>query len=592
MTEHTRPAGRQKTASPLSRILRPVRGSLAIGIALQVLAAAISVVPYLSILGLTRAMAGRTLDSHAAWRWVFIYLIAVGVQAGLSGVALLVTHFADVRLQALVRLHLADHLGRLPLGWFDATGSGRVRKVVNDDVESLHQLVAHSVVEITAAIVTPVAGLALCFALDWRLGIAAVLPLILYMVTYQLLARGDMRQIMDRIAQGLARVSQAIVDYVGGVAVLKVFGRAREGSRRFRRTSDEFIEEFGGLVGPQMRAQSIALLWLAAPVVALVALAAGVWAVSQGWTDAGRVLVVGVVALSLPSTLYTVAAGNQSRSEAEEAAGRVIGLLDEPVLPQPADPQLPADASVEFRDVHFSYPPAPGAEGPGHRVINGVSLRVPSGGSLALVGPSGAGKSTLALLAARFRDVDEGAISIGGVDVRRIDESVLRSRVGVVLQTVQLPALSVAENISLGRPDATREQIEQAARAARIHDRISRLPRGYDSVIGDDALLSGGEAQRVAIARVLLQETPVLILDEATSAADPETEWEIQQALTRLVEGRTLVMIAHRLNTVRHVDVIAVVDDGRIVESGSHEELLARGGRYAQMWQTQMEVAA
>lgn len=585
--------GRLRTPSPLTRLLSPVRGRLVVGVVLEVIAALGSLAPYVAILGLTRALTGpRGVDAHAAWGWVFFYLVTVTTQSALSGVALLVTHFADVRLQARIRRQLAAVLGELPLGWFDATGTGRVRKVVNDDVESLHQLVAHSIVETTAAMVTPVVGVVFCFVLDWRLGIAAGVPMLAYMVTYQGLSRGDMRGIMAQIAEGLARVSQAIIDYVGGVAVLKIFGRSRQGSQRFRQTSDDFLGKFRSLVGPEMRAQSLALLWLAAPVVALIVLAAGIWSVSAGWTDAGRAVVVGIVALSLPSTIYTVAASNQSRSEAREAAGRIAALLDEPPLPQPSVPKNPAGAQVEFRDVRFSYPSLPGAGRSQHRVINGVNLTVPAGSTLALVGPSGAGKSTIGALTARFRDVDSGTVSIGGVDVRDMDEDTLRKTVGVVLQTVQLPSLSIADNIGLGRTDLPPERVVAAAKAARIHDRIMGLPRGYDSVIGVDARLSGGEAQRVAIARALVQDTPVLVLDEATSATDPETEGEIQAALSSLVKGRTVIVIAHRLKTVEHLDQIAVLCGGQIVESGTHEQLLARGGQYAQMWQTQVGAAA
>ncbi|SER75742.1 ATP-binding cassette, subfamily B [Propionibacterium cyclohexanicum] len=589
MTRQRTASGSGDRSSPLARILRPVRGRLTAGVVLQLLASLFSLAPYLALLGLVSAMRTSPVDRSVAWRWVIGYLIAVSVQSAFTSIALLITHFADVRLQAMLRRDLADTLGRLPLGWFDSTGSGRVRKVVNDDVESLHQLVAHSVVEITAAITTPLVGVVLCFVLDWRMGIAAVVPVVAYGLTYKLMARGDMRAIMARIAEGLANVSQAIVDYVGGVAVLKVFGKASQGSRRFRAASEAFVDEFGRLVGPQMRAQAFALVWLSAPVVALVAMAVGVWGTLGGAIDPARAIVVGIVALSLPSTLYTVAASNQTRSEASEAAGRVVALLDEPPLSRPVEPRHPQGSAVTFGDVHFSYP---SADGQTHEVLSGIDLSVPAGGSLALVGPSGAGKSTLALLAARFRDVGAGSIRIGGVDVRDIDETTLRSTVGVVLQTVQLPALTIAENIALASRDATRGQIVAAARAAHIHDRILQLPRGYESVIGQDARLSGGEAQRIAIARVLLQDTPVLILDEATSAADPETEGEIQEALARLVEGRTLIVIAHRLITIAHLDQIAMLDRGRVAELGTHRELLDAGGHYARMWNVQTEAVA
>ncbi|MCH3975436.1 MAG: ATP-binding cassette domain-containing protein [Bifidobacterium tibiigranuli] len=292
---------------------------------------------------------------------------------------------------------------------------------------------------------------------------------------------------------------------------------------------------------------------------------------------------------------------------------RITGLLNEPPLPQSSKPLRSANRTVEFDDVHFSYPQVDGADSadeggnisagedaattngsdaadmgePANEAVAVVSFTVPEGGAVKLVGPSGAGKSTPALLLARFHDVDAGSIRIGGVDVRQMTEPVLRSNVGLVLQQVQLPSLSLKENIVLGRFNASMDDIIAAAKAAHIHERIMALPRGYDSVIGDDALLSGGEAQRVSIARVILRNTPILIMDEATSAADPETETEIQSALSDLVVGRTVAIIAHRLQTIQHADNILVIDHGRIIQSGSHAQFANAPGAYADMWQAQ-----
>ncbi|RRO94545.1 ABC transporter ATP-binding protein [Corynebacterium bovis] len=597
------------TASPstppsgaTTRILRPVLPALTVGVVLQVLGSAVSVVTYLALAALADRLlrGGTVVTGPLLW-----FLTGLGFSALFGALALLVTHFADVSLQARLRLTLAAKLSRLPLGWFDDRSSGRVRQAVQNDVDSLHQLVAHTVVEIVAGVLTPLAGVIVCFILDWRLGLVALLPGVLYLVVFSVLARGSNREVMDRIHEGLAGVSDAVVEYVNGVAVLKIFNHGEEGSRRFTERSETFLREFAAMVAPQMRAQSVAVIFLSAAFAGAVELAAGTWFVHAGWTRPADVLVVTVIAMLLPASLQTLALGNQARTQAVDAAGRVVAILDEPELPVSADPQRPrpdttVDAattgprySVSLRDVTFSYGTGAGsgsdgssgsADAPAAPAVDGVTAEIPAGGVTALVGPSGSGKSTLAALIARFRDVDAGSVAVGGVDVRDIDPEVLRRTVGTVFQDTGLLSLSVIDNIRLSAPDAPDEQVVEAARAANIHDRILALPRGYDSVVGEDARLSGGEAQRIGIARALLADTPVLILDEATSATDPESETAVQEGLTRLTRGRTVVVIAHRLTTVADADRILVMDRGAVVESGTHDELLARDGLYARMW--------
>ena len=350
------------------------------------------------------------------------------------------------------------------------------------------------------------------------------------------------------------------------------------------------------MVAPQMRAQSIAIVFLSAAFAGASELTLGAWFVHAGWTRPADLLVTTIIAMLLPASLHTLALGNQARTHAIDAATRIIDILDEPELPITTTPHHPhpenTDSSPEphtqttrttprysiaLRDVTFSY----GTTTP---AVNNVTADIPAGGVTALVGPSGSGKTTLAALIARFRDTDTGVVSVGGVDVRHIDPDVLRRTVGTVFQDTVLLSLSIIDNIRLGSPEATDEQVIDAARAANIHDRILTLPRGYDSVIGDDARLSGGEAQRIGIARALLADTPILILDEATSATDPESETAVQEGLTRLTRGRTVVVIAHRLTTIADADRILVMNKGAVVESGTHTELLAHGGLYARMW--------
>jgi ATP-binding cassette subfamily B protein len=499
-----------QSQASLMQFFRPVRGKLIAAIALQIIASLFSVMPYIALLWLADAMAVPARpDGHTAWNAVMLYLIAVSVESLIAALGMLLTHIADIDLQARTRINLADTLGRVPLGWFDANGAGRVRKALNDDVESLHHLVSHSVLDIISAVVTPLVGVVFCFVMDWRMGLIALIPAVLYMATFSLMSPRDNRGVMDEIAASLAAVSEAIVDYVGGVAVLKIFGRAKEGSWRFSKTSNAFISDFARLVGPQMHAQAVALIWLSAPVVTLMVALGGVIFVGQGSIEPAKALVVALVALSLPGALITLASGNQAYSEGREAVERITGLLNEPPLPQPSKPLRPANRTVEFDDVHFSYPQVDGADGagedgnssasedaattngsdasdtsePANEAVAGVSFTVPEGGTVALVGPSGAGKSTLALLLARFHDVDAGSIRIGGVDVRQMTEPVLRANVGLVLQQVQLPSLSLKENIALGtfqRLDGRYHRRRQSCAYPRAHHGAAmRLRFGY-----------------------------------------------------------------------------------------------------------------
>lgn len=567
----------------LKELLAPVRGRTALAQLLQLIAAAATVVPFIGIVELGRYLLGTQpgagpIDAARVWTIVAVFIgggLAVRTLAG--GLALTLTHHADVQLQGELRRRLVTTLGRLPLGWFGATSSGEVRKAVQHDVGELHHLVAHAAVEKTGALATPAFGLAYCWYLDWRLGLLAIGTIPVYLVVYGVLMRGAMAR-MAQMNEGIAQISATIVEFIAGISVVKTFGETGKAHKRFADAADEFNDGFASFVGPMVRLRAVSSVFVEAPVVLLVNLAGGLWFIRAGWVTPIEVLGSTLVAVTIPTAVLAVGYSAAASRQAVAAAARLAALLTAPELPIAENPQVPQDNSVSFSTVEFSYDGT-------NTVLHDISLDLPAGSITALVGPSGSGKSTLATLVPRFHDVTAGEVRIGGVDVRRIDPAVLYRHVGFVLQDVQLLGMSVADNIRLGRAGADDDAVHAAARAAHIHDRIMALPNGYDSVVGADAHFSGGEAQRISIARALLADTPILVLDEATAFADPDSEAQIQAALSTLIEGRTVLVIAHRLGSIVGADNIVVLSDGCIAEQGRYDELLSREGVFARMWQ-------
>ncbi len=577
---------RKAARAALREVRAPVEGSIRLGCVISAVGALVGLAPFVGLVGVVDELLEQPLDRGAVMAWCVFIVVGLVAKAVLSFAALGITHFADVRLQAILRRRMVAHLGRVPLGWFSDQSSGRVRKAAMGDVHDLHQLVAHHAVEMTAAIAMPIGGVAYLLFLDWRLALLALATLPVYVALYAWMMRGFGEQ-MRRMDESNARISAAVAEFVSGIAVVKTFGRARQAHQAYRRAAGDFVSFFSAWARPMLRLEAVAGMAISAPVVGLLTTAGAAWFVDQGWVQVSEGLACVLVALVLPSTIQPLIYAAQNRRTAEAAAVRIHDLLGTPELPVAAHPASPAGHRVEFDRVRFSY------DGDTD-VLHEATLTCEPGTVTALVGPSGSGKSTLAALLLRFHDLSDtgersdggcdGAIRIGGVPVAEVDPAELYRRVGFVLQDVTLMHASVRDNVRLGRPDAHDDDIERACVAARIHDRILALPRAYDSVIGDDALLSGGEAQRVSIARALLADAPILVLDEATAFADPESESAIQDALSELAQGRTVLVIAHRLRTIAGVDRIAVLDRGRVVETGRHDELLAAGRFYARMW--------
>ncbi|MGG2040086.1 ABC transporter ATP-binding protein [Pseudomonas paraeruginosa] len=572
--------------APLGQILRPIRSRLICAATLAGLGAALTLVPLAGIAHIAQIALGA-VAIHATeatvhgelWRTVALSIASLFGGLLLILLAEATAHAADNRLTHHLRLAAARRLAKVPLGWFGSRSSGEIKHAMQDDIGTLHDLTAHFYTTLGRTLGAILTSLVYLFALDWRLALVALLPYVGGLLLIGSAMNFSERQ-MQAFGAGQARVDNAVVEFVNGIPVIKTFGAGGRAHGNYRTAVDGFLEVFLQLLQPTLGSMSIANALMAPVAVLGGVLAAGTLFVHLDWMTPAAVLPFVLVAPGVSAPLMLLIFIAHGLDPAKGAARRVQDLLRTAVLEQPAAAlrQTPTGSEIRIEQVGYTYDAQ-------HKVLANLNLTLKPGTVTALVGPSGAGKSTLARLLLRFFDPSEGRITLGGADLRNLESTELYRHIGFVLQDVRLIHASVHDNIALGRPSAARSEIENAARAANIHERILSLPRGYDSVIGEDAHLSGGEQQRVSIARAILLDPPVLVLDEATAAADAENEVAIQEALSRFAHGRTLLVIAHRLDTVMHADRIVVIDNGTVVEQGRHEELLARNGHYARLWE-------
>lgn len=558
----------------------PVRGSLAGIVLLSVIGAATGVVPFIAIVELARTLlpplSTGEIDVARVWTVVAVAVASLLVSFSAAVGSGMVSHLVDAELQLSLRRRIIRHLQRLPLGWFDTRTSGTVRKMVENDVIALHQLVAHAIQDVVTAITMPAIGIGYLLLVQWQLALVALVPVVAASVLYALMMRGGAEQFAQYDA-ATERLSGATVEFVHGIAVVKRFGQVGRSHRRYHDQTRQYVDFVGRWTRDTAALQSVAEVVTSPVVVLVLLLVAGTRLVSSGAADPIDVLPGLLLGLGLTGPLMKLAASAQFLRNAAKARESLAGFFALPSVPEVGSPTTPDGRDIGFERVSFSYDGR-------HQVLHDIAAACVPGTVTALVGASGSGKSTMAKLVPRFYDASAGQVTIGAADVRRIPSERLYREVGFVFQDVRLLRTSLRDNIRLTQPDATDEEVERAARAAQIHDRIVRFERGYDAVIGIDANLSGGEAQRVTIARALLADAPILVLDEATAFADPDSETAIQAALGTLTVNRTVLVIAHRLHTVVDVDQILVLDAGRIVERGTHTQLVAAGGCYARMW--------
>mgnify|MGYP006070902201 CR=1 FL=1 len=548
---------------------------------LSAISALIALVPYYFIWQVMREVLEVAPDFSRAQNltyngWMAVMFAVIAVLVYIAG--LMCSHLGAFRIATNLRLQSMNHIVKLPLGFAEHFGSGKLRKIVNESSAATETYLAHQLPDRANAIATPCGLLVLLFVFDWRLGLLSLAPVLLGFLIMMAMTGKEMQQKMKEYQNALDDMSNEAVEYVRGIPVVKTFGQTIFSFKKFKDSIDRYKV---WVIAYTKQLRTPMMFYTAAINGVFVFLIAGalLFTQDQVTTEFLLNLVFYIIITPIISvTLTRIMFQSENAMIVDDALQRIDSVLNLEPLKETAHPKHPKDGSVELEQVHFSY------DGE-KEVLKGISISIPAGQTVAFVGPSGGGKTTLANLISRFFDPQSGTVRVGGVDVRNIPKEELMNTVSFVFQNSRLIKASVFENVRLGKPKATREEVMAALKNAQCDDILEKLPDGMDTVIGTKGVyLSGGEQQRIAIARVMLKNTPIIILDEATAFADPDNETRVQAAFSKLSQGKTVIMIAHRLSTVAGADQIYVVKGGQIAESGSSRELMERGGLFARMW--------
>lgn len=583
----------KKKRSSLSRLLEYAGGYKAFtitGCTLSGVSAVLALLPYVFIWFVIRDVFAALPDVSGAsglTRYGWLAVIFAVISIVIYFAALMLTHLAAFRTARNMRQAAVEHIVNLPLGFFSGNQSGRLRKIIDSNADMTEGLLAHQMPDLVGAVVTPIAAIVLLFVFDWRMGLLSLLPMILAVFLMTRMMGGKNADFFRRYQMALEDMSGHAVEYVRGIPVVKVFQQTVYSFKSFYSSIMSYKELAGGYAmscrGP-MGGYITAIhgtFLLLIPAGMLLSASA-----PNGWGTFLNMIFYILFTPACAGMMDRVMYATEAMMKADEAVRKLDEILEVKPLAEPQNAKEPKDNSVEFKNVTFAYPAT------NHSALSDVSFKIPQGATVALVGPSGGGKTTAANLIPRFWDTDKGQVLVGGADVKEIGSTMLMDKVAFVFQDTHLFKASLLENIRAARPEATREEALRAAHEAQCDDILRKLPNGIDTVVGAKGVyLSGGEQQRIALARAILKNAPIIVLDEATAFADPENEYQIQKAFEHLTKGKTVLMIAHRLSTVRDADQILVLEGGRLVEQGRHDDLLAQNGLYAAMWQDYLKSA-
>ncbi len=574
-----------KKESNLKRLLRYAGGYKYLTIAswiLSALSALVALLPFVYIWKVIKEVLdaapnyGDVQDlSHNGWMAVVFAVAAILIYIA----ALICSHLAAFRVQANMRTKAMHHIVTLPMGFMDGIGSGKVRKTVYESSAATETYLAHQLPDKANALATPVGLIVLLLVFDWRLGLLSLLPVAAAFVIMSVMTGKRMAKKMEEYNNALGQMSNEAVEYVRGISVVKTFGQSVFSFRRFKEAIDNY-EKWVIAYTKDLRFPMMCYTTLVNGIFAVLVAAALVMT-SGGVTNEFLlnlmyyIIITPIITLTLTKIMYA----SENKLIVADAMSRIDSILEMEPLPETDYPKHPKDNSVELSGVSFRYKDAE------RNALENISLTIRPGEHVAFVGPSGGGKTTLASIVARFWDVRDGSVKIGGVNVKDIPKEELMDTVSFVFQDSKLLKTSILENVRMAKPGASREEILKALHDAQCDDILEKLPQGVDTVVGAKGVyLSGGEQQRISIARVMLKNAPILILDEATAFADPDNEAKVQAAFSVLAKGKTVLMIAHRLSTVTGADRIVVIKDGKIEDTGTHGQLKDKDGLYAEMW--------
>ena len=563
------------------------KGLIFLSALLSSLAAIASFIPYIAVYFMIREILNVfpdlvQLDMGRIMNYGWLALAGIVANILLYFLAIFSSHIAAFGTLYDLKVLFADHITKIPLGYHLTIGSGRLRKIMDENIESVEGFIAHQFPDFVASITAPIVMVIILFVVDWRFGLASLAGIILaFIAEFIGFGSGAMKENMGKYQKASEEMNNASVEYVRGMSVVKAFNQTASSFKKLQEAISgytEWVLKFS--LGWQNCMPAFTTI-INNIYLILVPVGILIGSNTSNFKEFSMkfifyLLFVPAIAGVLNKIMYI----SESFMQIDGNVARMDEILNIPEMPETANPQKPQGEDVVFDHVSFTY-----TGNNEEKALESVSFAAKQGQITAIVGPSGGGKSTIANLISRFWDVTDGKITIGGVDLRDMAQNDLMRQVSFVFQDIFLFKQSILDNIRMGNRNATEEQVIAAAKAAQCHEFISKLPEGYHTVVGTKGVhLSGGERQRIAIARAIIKDSPIIVLDEATAFSDPENEYLIQKAFEKLMQNKTVIIIAHRLSTIRNADKIIVMEKGQIVESGKHDDLVAAGGRYSQMW--------